>query len=458
MIEHPPPAPARGPFKAVLAWLLQLDRPVPVRSDDEIAAEVDRNYSWNYAVNLLDGVLFMLGASFISSSTILPLFLSKLTTNPLAFGLLAVIAQAGWPLPQLFTANFMERLARKKPVVVNLGLLSERIPIFVILAAALVASRSPALALALLLIGYAWHAFGAGIVAVSWQDLIARCFPVDRRGRFFGVTSFLGAGSGALGAVLSSWLLNRYAFPLNFTYVFALAAVALTLSWVFLALTREPVQASVVRRRGNLEYLASLPDLLRHDVNFRRFLVTRMILALGGMGQGFVMVAAVSRWQVPDSAAGLFTLAFLSGQTAGTLVCGFLADRFGHKLCLSLGALAGLAGYGLAWLAPDPAWYYAVFALLGLLTGAIWVSGLLIVMEFSGPERRPTYLGIANTGMGLAGVIAPLLGAGLAKVDYGLLFAMSAAVNLVAVALFVAWVREPRRAPADGLGGWKPTG
>lgn len=431
---------------AALAWLLQLDRPVPPRNDDEIAAEVERNYAWNYAVNLLDGVWFMLGASFISSTTILPLFLSKLTTNPLAFGILAVIAQAGWPLPQLFTSNFMERLARKKPVVVNLGLFAERIPIFVILAAALVAGRWPALALALVLLGYAWHAFGAGVVAVSWQDLVARCFPVDRRGRFFGVTSFLGAGSGALGAVLSSWLLNRHPFPINFTYVFALAAVALTLSWAFLALTREPAQVSTVQRRGNLEYLASLPDLLRHDVNFRRYLITRMTLALGGMGSGFVTVAAVSRWQAPDSAAGLFTLAYLAGQTAGTLVCGFLADRFGHKLCLALGALTGLAGYGLAWLAPDPTWFYGVFALLGFLSGAVLVSGILIVMEFSGPERRPTYLGIANTGVGLVGAVAPLIGAALYKASYGLLFAISAAVNLAALALFVGWVQEPRRA------------
>ncbi len=430
---------------AALAWLLQLDQPVPPRSDDEIAAEVNHNYAWNYAVNLLDGVLFMLGASFISSSTILPLFLSKLTTNPLAFGLLAVIAQAGWPLPQLFTANFMERLARKKPVVINLGLFAERVPIFVILAAALVAGRSPALALALVLIGYAWHAFGAGLVAVSWQDLVARCFPVDRRGRFFGVTSFLGAGSGALGALLSTWLLNRYAFPLNFTYVFVLAAVALTLSWAFLALTREPAQASKVQRRGNLEYLASLPDLLREDANYRRYIITRMMLALGGMGSGFVTVAAISRWRVPDSTAGWFTLAFLAGQTTGTLVCGFLADRYGHKLCLTLGALAGLAGYGLAWLAPAPAWYYGVFALLGLLSGAIWVSGILIVMEFGGPERRPTYLGIANTGTGLAGAIAPLIGAALVNASYSLLFAVSAGVNLAALALFVWWVKEPRQ-------------
>ena len=69
---------------------------MPQRTEDELVAEVERNYNWNFAVNLLDGTWIMFGASFISATTILPLFLSKLTTNPLAYGALAVIAEAGW--------------------------------------------------------------------------------------------------------------------------------------------------------------------------------------------------------------------------------------------------------------------------------------------------------------------------------------------------------------------------
>ena len=181
----------------VLRWLLQLDRPVPPRSEAEIAAEVERHYRWNFVVNLLDGVFFWFGLSFASSTTILPLFISKLTTSTLPIGLVAVIAQSGWFLPQLLTANAVERLARKKPVIVNLGFFTERLPLLLFVPAALVAGRSPLLAIALLLGGYAGHAVGAGVVATAWQDLIARCFPVNRRGRFFGLTAFLGAGTGS---------------------------------------------------------------------------------------------------------------------------------------------------------------------------------------------------------------------------------------------------------------------
>jgi len=83
------------PYRA-LRWLLQMDQPVPSRTDEELAAQVERHYKWNYTVNLLDGASFWFGASFISSSTILPLFVSKLTSNPLPLGLLAVIAQSAW--------------------------------------------------------------------------------------------------------------------------------------------------------------------------------------------------------------------------------------------------------------------------------------------------------------------------------------------------------------------------
>jgi MFS family permease len=435
---------ANAGMRLALRRLLQVDRPVLPRSDDEIAAEVERNYRWNFSVNLIEGISFWFGLSFVSSTTIVPLFISKLTPSQLPIGLVAIISQAGWYLPQLFTANGVERLARKKPVVVNLGFFLERLPIWVLAGAALVAGRSPGLALALFLVGYAWHNLGAGVVATAWQDMIARCFPVDRRGRLFGLTMFGGTGTGTLGAALSIWILAAFLFPINFVYIFMIAAIGITLSWFFIALTREPVQPVTAPRQSNRQFWAGLPNILRHDHNFRRFLLARLTLALGRMGMGFVTVAVVERWQVPDSTVGIYTAALLLGQTLGNLAFGFLADRFGHKLSLELSALASLLAFTLAWLAPSPEWYYAVFALLGVTLGAVIVSGILLVLEFCAPQRRPTYVGLANTGVGLVSIIAPLLGAWLASINYNWLFALSAGVNLVALAMMRWWVQEPR--------------
>jgi MFS family permease len=427
-----------------LRRLLQMDRPVPERTDAEMAVEVERHYRWNFVVNLLDVADFWFGLSFISSATIVPLFISKLTPSPIAIGLAAMMAQGGWFLPQLFTANFVERLPWKKPMVVNLGFFLERLPMWFIVLSAVIAGWSTSAALVVFLLAYSWHSLGAGVVGTAWQDLIALCFPVERRGRFLGTSLFVGAAAGAAAAGFSARLLASFPFPTNFVYAFTIAAFFITVSWFFLSLTREPAHPVTVPRQSQRQFLTELPPMVRRDQNFSHFLAARLMLALSAMGTGFVTVAAVQRWAVPDSTVGAYTAAFLIGQTAGNLLFGFLADRYGHKLALEFACLLSFLAFALAWLAPVPSWYFMVFALLGAVTGITIVSGILVVMEFTTPQKRPTYMGLTNTAVGVVSIIGPLLGALLAAADYSLLFAVSAGLGLLALILMRWWVREPR--------------
>ena len=201
-------------------------------------AEVERNYRHNYIVNFLDGTFFWFGFNFIAWRTILPLYVSHYTDSKLAIGLLATIAATGWLLPQLFTANWVQRLPIKKVVPVRLGFFAERLPLLLLAPAVWLAADSPTLALFVFFVLFAWFMIGAGVIAVGWQDMIAKIFPVDRRGRFFGVTNFSGTATGVLGAFAAAWLLGHYGFPYNFIICFAIAAVAVFISWIFLAQTR----------------------------------------------------------------------------------------------------------------------------------------------------------------------------------------------------------------------------
>ena len=437
------------------AWrrLLQLDQPVPPRSAQEIEAEVEHNYRWNFTVNFLDGASFWFGANFVSAATIIPLFISKLTLNPFIIGLVAVIAQAGWCLPQIFVAGPTERLARKKPLVINLGFFLERLPTWFWPLAAFIVPQFAGLSLAVFFISYAWHTVGAGVIGPAWQDLIARCFPVNRRGRFFGLTLFVGTGTGALGALGSSWILENYAYPYNFLYAFLVAAIGINLSWVFLALTREPVQPIEAIAPERNHFWVRLRKIIRQDDNFRRYLQARFLASLGMMGLGFVTVSAVQHWQVSDGTVGFYTFALLMGQGGGNLLAGVLADRLGHKLSLEIGILMAAIGFALAWLVPTPAWYYAAFFFLGASIGMSIVSGILIAMEFSAPEQRPTYIGIANTVVGIGNLIAPLIGGWLATFSYNGTFAASVVVSLMGLVLMRWAVREPRWQAIGAIGG-----
>ncbi|MEA3337037.1 MAG: MFS transporter [Chloroflexota bacterium] len=432
-------------FHTTMRWLLRANTPIPERSDGEIAADMERNYHWNFTTHVLDGVFFWLGASFMSSATIIPLFVSKLSDSPWAIGLAAVIAQAGWYFPQLFAANATERLPLMKPVVVNLGFFLERLPLWLLPIAALVGASHPQLGLALFFIGYAGHILGAGAVAPAWQDLVARCFFPEQRGRYFGTATFLGNGTGLLGAALSAWILAAFLFPTNFALLFTLAAFFVTVSWVFLALVREPTQSHMVARQSTRQYLGKLPAIVQQDEEFRRFLLARTLLVFGSLGTGFVTVAAIARWEVADGVVGFYTGALLLGQTLGTFVFGFLSDRRGNKLVLESSAAFGMFAFLLAWMAPFAMLYYAVFFMLGIAMGGIMLSSILVVLEFAPSSRRPTYTGLANTTVGAFSIAAPLLGALLASISYDWLFAVSAGFNLVALVALHWWVKEPRQ-------------
>lgn len=446
--------PARRFAIAMVRRMLQVDLPTAVRSDEDIEAEVRRNYNWNFSVNVIDGALFLLAQSLMSATTILPFFVSRLTDNPFYFGLLAVIANGGWFFPQLFSAGPIERTDRKKPWLINLGFFLERMPLVLLTATALLAVSSPSWALALFLLAFAIYNLGAGIIAPAWQDLLAVCFPATRRGRLMGVTMFVGGITGALGAIGSSRILETLPFPRNFLILFGLATILMFLGWAVLALTREPVRRVPRTAENRLRIWTRLGRILRRDQNFRRFLIARGLLAVGGMGMAFVTAAAISKWDVTGGTVGSYTVALLVGQSASNLLFGLLADRKGHKLALVLGGLAASLGYVIAGLAALPFLYYLVFIFLGVYFSATFISGLMIVLEFTGPEQRPTYVGITNSIIGAINVVIPLVGSWLATLSYGYLFALSAAAGLVGVLLMAFWVADPRHtgehATADG--------
>lgn len=408
-------------------------------------AEVERNYQHNYIVNFLDGTFFWLGFNFIAWRTILPLYVSHYTDSKLALGLLATLGATGWLLPQLFTSNWVQRLPLKKVVPVRIGLFTERLPVILLVPAALLSNYSQELALVLFFILFAWFMIGAGLVAVGWQDMLAKIFPVDRRGRFFGVTNFSGTATGMLGAAAAAWLLDNFIFPYNYTACFALASLFIFVSWLFLSQTREPAQVSNEPVIPQREYLKHLPRILREDLNFRRFLISQIIISMGGMAAGFLAVYAVQRWQLPEGQAGIFTVSMLVGQAIGNLIFGSLADRKGHKLILELSTLLGILSVGVASLAPSSVWFLLVFAFAGASNAGVILSGIMIIFEFSAPEVRPTYIGLNNTLVGISAAATPLIGAWLVStMGYQPLFVVTVAIGLVGYFLLRWTVREPR--------------
>lgn len=408
---------------------------------------VERNLKRNFIVNAADGAFYWFGLSFISLSVVLPLYISYFTSNPIIIGLIPFISTAGFYVPQIFTSNIVERAPKKKWFPVNLGLFLERVPVLLLAPSAyfLAASR-PVAAMIAFFVLYAWYTFGAGMIIVGWQDMIAKIIPVEVRGRFFGITNFIGGTSGILGAVAVTFVLDRFTFPMGYVMSFAAAGLLIFLSWAALALTAEPAVPSNKPRVSQLTYFRTLPEVLRKDRNFGNYLVAQILYMLSGMATGFLAVYAAQKWGLTDAYAGGFVIAMQVGTALANLFFGFLADRTGHKLSLEFAFLASALSLGLVAIAPSPLWFFPIFFLRGAVMAGSFISGISIVYEFTGADNRPTYIGLANTIPGVAGALAPLIGGWLASAaGYPVMFILSTVIAAASLAVLRFLVKEPRK-------------
>jgi MFS family permease len=417
-----------------------------VDTADKFQIDVERNFRFNFLVNIGDVGFYMFGISFISSATILPLYLSHFTHNPIILGLIPFLTTAGFLVPQLFSSNLIERAPVKKFFPFNLGLFLERLPVVLFVPIVIFsATTRPILAVILFLVVYAWHTCGAGFVMVGWQDMIAKIIPVNKRGRFFGLSNFIGNITGLAGASVVTWTLAHFPFPTGFVVAFSCAAACITLSWFLLGLSREPPDPISKPIISTQEYFRKLPEIIRKNRNFRLYLLTLIISSFGAMASGFIAVFAISRWNLGDSRIASFNIALLIGQALAPLLLGLLADRKGHKIVLEIAIVFNILAFILAIASPTPEWFYAVFALRGISMAASFVSSMAFPLEFSSPLDRPTYIGLAGTVPGIAGSVAPILAGVIASTaGYTVLFALS---SIIAVLAFITlrWiVKDPR--------------
>jgi len=416
----------------------------------EAARVLTRSARRNFWMNVGDGATFAFGLSMVSRYTVLPLFVSRINSDPLLLGVLPALFAVGWLLPQLFTAPLVSSLPRRLPYILRVTI-SERLPFLLFGLVLVLWPHLPAWALLATCFGcYLVHTVSAGLAATAWQDMLARVVPAERWGRLFGITNALGGGLGVLGALVSGWALAQLPFPQNVGLLSLFCFGALIVSFVFLALVVEPAQPTQPRVPMGL-YLRGLMPLLRRDAAFRSYLFSRSAIGLALTGHSFITASALLRFSVSDGLVGFFTAALLGSQALAHYLLGALADHWGHKQVLELSTAVGVASLLLAMVAPSPGWYIVVFVLVGISSAGYQLSGYTLAMAFSNEAERPTYIGLANTALAPVGILGPLVVAQLAAtLGYPALFATTALVGLGGLIWLHRAVPAPLRPAISG--------
>jgi len=413
------------------------------------------HYRWNFFVLLTDYVGFGIAFNFFSVSSVLPAFAGRLTDSELLIGLVGAVFNGCWLLPQLVTGRLINDKPRKKPYL--LFGLSSRVLFWVLaLALWLGLGRYPTTMLILLYVCLGLWAIVDGIASVAWFDIIARAIPLKQRARLMSTGQIL-SGLGGVGAgVLIGLILKHQPFPNDYALLFALAGAVLVPSTIALALVREPPPERIAppsKDQAKDDWLQPL----RTDPNFRRLMICRILIGMIGLATPFYAKHAEEKLLLPPSIIGYFVIAQTLTGVVISAIFGQISERWGTRRVAQIGSAAAITGPLFA-LAADLAgggWlgraYPLVYVALGIIMNA-WMLGFFNYLLGIAPEgKRPSYIGLGNTIMGVL-TLAPLAGGWLLRTtSYATLFGVTAA--LVAVGFLFTLRLEPlqQAAPTEEL-------
>jgi MFS family permease len=397
---------------------------------------IDRNY-W---LGLWNGWLVAVGDAFFQPNLIMNTFLERLGAPNVTIGLIPALRTGGWLVPQLFMASYLSGRPRVNDVyrkmtwfrggallaIAALGFLGGALPAPLLVAGVLAAVLVNALC--------------SGIAGLPWTTVMGKVIPERRRSELFGTRQlFGGLGAFAAGIVARQILdpATGLEFPASYAVLFLAGALLATIAWYLWGLVDEPADPTPGVHRTLLEELRQGPRLVRQDPDLRRYITSRSLFFLGTIADPFYAIFAIQALGATAGAIGMYLIAYQLFTPASNILWSWLGRNHGTKAIARYSALAGAGAPVLAilllLLPPGPASVTA-FALVFVLQGAALngqsTAGNNLLLEIAPRDLRPTYVGLANSVLGIAS-FAPLLGGLLIDwLGFGPLFGVALILQL----------------------------
>jgi MFS family permease len=413
-------------------------------------SQENRSAYWRGIVN---GISFRLGLTFINPVTVLPAFVSHLTTSEVAVGLVGSIGMGGWFLPQLLVASYLQGCPRKRPLYIFTAVL--RGSALLLMGILILVPNRPRDVLVSFFVCYSVYSLLAGVSGPAFLDIVAKTISGRRLGAFFGHRLFWGNVAGLAAAALVRVVLAEggLAFPLNYSLLFALALVCLVPGWIVFAGIREPVGRVESRQPLSL-FLRSVPSVVRADHTFGRLLASQLLIGGVAIALPFYIIYCHRVLHVPEATVGTY----LSVQVAGSVVLvplwAFLNDRRGPRTLLLVIAALSLAVPSLALvislLPLSPAFagvaFGAVFFPIAATGAGGFIGATSYLFAIAPEQQRTLYVGIQNTLFSVTMFLPLLGGVVVALTSFSALFLVAVVIGVCGLA---ATFLLPDRGPAS---------
>ncbi|MGA3286729.1 MAG: MFS transporter [Bacteroidota bacterium] len=391
--------------------------------------------SRNFRYHIIEGTLYISTGALISAQTIMPALIKRLGGGDVLIGAWPVVVYLAFFLPQVISANNSGTAQYRKPIVIKLGLIQRLNLLLLACAIAIWGETSPTLTLIVLFLLFISNQATSGYVSPIWMDFLAKTTSPENRGRLAGWRISFAAILGLVNGFILTVLLVMISFPYNYVAAIGLAFFYQISSLVAQQKIVEEQPSAVTAPVRLSELFARMRFIVAGNRPFRRFLVASALLTGSFSSVAFFTVAAMKRFDLSESAVGIFTVLTIIGQILSGVVLGWVADTKGTKSALLICGISLLLSIVTALFAPSVIWFYFVFVFMGINVGAEMYMRYNFAVECAPEGDRPMYVGIMNAWFAPVYLISPFAGWLCAVHGYNFVFWLSLVIGSAGIIL-----------------------
>jgi MFS family permease len=392
--------------------------------------------------------------NFLSMEAVMPAMIRELGGAPWAISLAPVLFIIGFGWPQIFSALWVERMRRMKPMILTVGLI-QRLPYLMTGIFLLLAGRDhPRLAVtAAFLTPFVMSTLG-GIQGSAYIEFVTRIVPIHRIASMWAIRNILMAASGILAGLIIKWLLEAYpgapGYGILHLITFAMMMVSIGVLWA--------IREDHIPEDNRLDPVSFRTGFEAFGKQWRRnpslglFIITRMLFMLVFVAVPFLSIRAIDQTGGQTSLVGLLVTTQMFGFIAGNVMSGYLGDRYGVRLPMLLGRVVLIAAMGGVLIASGQWQFMAVFFCVGFGISTAHVGDMTMVIDFAPPPRQRRKFFYAVMGVLIVpGVLsAALVSAGLQYLDNGFhLACLISSIALVISLILLYRLKDPRHSPVE---------
>ncbi|MFN3019324.1 MFS transporter [Vibrio coralliilyticus] len=392
-----------------------------------------REVPGNFFKVLMAQLSTKLADAFTSSKVVLPWLLTSAGAPAFFSALLVPIRESGSLIPQLILGGIVRQFQHRKHFyVIGSVLQGATVALMAASAIQLDGARLGWTIIMLLIV----FSLGRGLCSIANKDVVGKTIPKARRGRLGGLSASL---SGVIALLVTGSMLAFQDGSINFVVaMLVMASFFWMLAAIGFGLIVEYAGATEGGDNGLKVAIKNL-NLLRSDIQFQHFVVTRALLMSSGLAAPFLVLLATPHTDL----GGVLLFVILTGiaNVVSGLFWGLLADR-SSRFVILLTALMSIVIFVLTALFQATTEstsssmtvllvYLLLYFLLAITHQGVRLGRKTYLVDMADGNQRTDYVSVSNTVIGVLLLVYGAITALVAQWDITgvlVLFAVSSGV------------------------------